>query len=115
MQDSTTFTDDELASLEALRERHVRERVWKRLEPRVFDAARYKRENRRCSSCLVKTYAEDMAFGLCPACVSEMRCKGRLCEQHGVLPVRVMWLDRARDEYELVVMACPICALLGVA
>ena len=73
------------------------------------------RENTRCLMCRVKTYDEDMQFGLCGSCVEEFQEAGRWCGQHGPLPVRVRWINRLRNEYELIVLPCPSCPVEGVA
>ena len=116
---TTTFTDAELAKLEALRDRYheegAKERVWNRLVSQFFDAERWKRENTRCRKCRVKTYDEDLAFGLCAACIHDYQEAGRWCEYHGDLPVHTRWIDRERYQFEIEPLPCPICPLLGVA
>ena len=72
------------------------------------------RENTRCLMCRVKTYEEDMQFGLCEECVRVFQDNGRWCGQHGPLPTRVRWIDRLRNQYELIILPCPSCPTEGV-
>ena len=122
MDDSTLldgFTADEVIKLHLLklrianseREEQAKHRVWRRLH----EATNWVRENTRCVRCQVKTYSEDLQFGFCGNCVEQFQDAGRWCGLHGPLPVRIQWIDRMRNQYDLIILPCPSCPIEGVA